>query len=201
MKAKYLVLSILPLILNSYGCASIVSGQSQVVSVTTPFCPEAECTLKNDEGSYYVKTPGTVTIDRDYDDLMVGCKKEEHPPANITVSSSTKGMAFGNILLGGVIGAGVDMGTGAAYDYPSEIINPLDCRTKTEIADAPKAGSYDKEALALVDTKVCEVPRFVVRDGEEEIYRSDCPDGEVGVITCANGSCHPANISRLSEKK
>ena len=30
-------------------------------------------------------------------------------------------MAFGNILLGGVIGAGVDIGTGAAYDSPSLI--------------------------------------------------------------------------------
>ena len=27
-------------------------------------------------------------------------------------------MAFGNILFGGVIGAAVDVGTGAAYDYP-----------------------------------------------------------------------------------
>jgi hypothetical protein len=30
-------------------------------------------------------------------------------------------MAFGNILFGGFIGAGVDMSTGAAYDYPDLI--------------------------------------------------------------------------------
>jgi hypothetical protein len=30
-------------------------------------------------------------------------------------------MAFGNILFGGVIGAGVDVATGAAYDYPAVI--------------------------------------------------------------------------------
>jgi len=30
-------------------------------------------------------------------------------------------MAFGNIIFGGVIGAGVDISTGAAYDYPSLI--------------------------------------------------------------------------------
>jgi hypothetical protein len=28
-------------------------------------------------------------------------------------------MAFGNILFGGFIGAGVDVATGAAYDYPN----------------------------------------------------------------------------------
>lgn len=36
-------------------------------------------------------------------------------------ASKTKGMAFGNIVFGGVIGAGVDMADGAAYDYPNEI--------------------------------------------------------------------------------
>ena len=30
-------------------------------------------------------------------------------------------MAFGNILIGGVIGVGVDVATGAAYDYPDLI--------------------------------------------------------------------------------
>jgi hypothetical protein len=37
-------------------------------------------------------------------------------------------MAYGNILLGGVIGAGVDVVNGAAYDYPSEVSVPLDCK-------------------------------------------------------------------------
>lgn len=36
-------------------------------------------------------------------------------------------MAFGNILFGGIIGAGVDASTGAAYDYPSEVILPMQC--------------------------------------------------------------------------
>ncbi|MDH4481479.1 MAG: hypothetical protein QE279_02085 [Rhodoferax sp.] len=31
-------------------------------------------------------------------------------------------MAFGNIIFGGVIGAGVDISTGTAYDYPSLIV-------------------------------------------------------------------------------
>ena len=37
------------------------------------------------------------------------------------MNSSTKAMAFGNILFGGPIGAGVDMASGAAYDYPNLI--------------------------------------------------------------------------------
>lgn len=34
-------------------------------------------------------------------------------------------MAFGNIIFGGVIGVGVDVATGAAYDYPEVISIPL----------------------------------------------------------------------------
>jgi hypothetical protein len=39
----------------------------------------------------------------------------------VYAKSDTKGMVFGNILLGGVVGAGVDIATGAAYDYPEVI--------------------------------------------------------------------------------
>ena len=42
-------------------------------------------------------------------------------PGMSMVKSFTKGMAFGNILFGGIIGAGVDISTGAAFDYPSLI--------------------------------------------------------------------------------
>ena len=195
MKSKYLSALTLFFLSTLYGCASIVSGQDQIVSVSTPNCPGADCKLVNPAGTYYVTSPGTVSVGREYDDLSVTCKLEGHDPVAISVSSSTKGMAFGNILLGGGIGAGVDMATGAAYDYPSEIINPLDCRTKAEVAKEPKSGNYDKEALALVDTKKCEAPGFVFLDGEDEIYRSQCLDGKVGVIACSAGKCRPVNVS------
>jgi hypothetical protein len=195
MTSRYLVLLLLPLTTLFYGCASIVSGQDQIVSVATPNCPDADCKLVNDDGTYYVSTPGTVTVNREYDDMTVSCKKEGYEPVMLSVSSSTKGMAFGNILLGGIIGGGVDMATGAAYDYPAEIINPLDCRSKAQIAKAPTAGRYDDEALKLVDTDVCESPGFVFRDGNEDIYRSQCLDGTVGVISCGSGTCRPVNVS------
>jgi hypothetical protein len=70
---------------------------------------------------FYVTTPGTVTINRAYDDLNVKCEKDGMQPGLAAVKSNTKGMAFGNILFGGVIGAAVDAGSGAAYDYPNLI--------------------------------------------------------------------------------
>jgi hypothetical protein len=107
------------------GCASIVNGQNQVISVEARNNAQqvtgATCQLNNGKGIYYVTTPGTVTVQRAYDDMNVKCEKENLQPGITAVKSSTKGMAFGNILLGGFIGAAVDAGTGAAYDYPSLI--------------------------------------------------------------------------------
>ena len=104
------------------GCASIVSGTSQVVSVETLHpsgnVAGASCKLENDKGVYYVTTPGTVTVHRAYGDMNVKCEKPGYDAGLATFKSSTKGMMAGNILFGGVIGAGVDASTGAAYDYP-----------------------------------------------------------------------------------
>ena len=105
------------------GCASIVSGTSQVVSVETlhtsgPIAG-ASCKLENDKGVYYVTTPGTVTVHRAYGDMNVKCEKTEMPAGMAVVKSATKGMMAGNILFGGFIGAGVDAASGAAYDYPT----------------------------------------------------------------------------------
>lgn len=108
---------------NLTGCASIVSGTSQIVSVetlqATGRVDGASCKLENEKGVYYVTTPGTVTVRRAYGDMSVRCEKPGMDAGVASVKSSTKGMAFGNVLFGGVIGAGVDVASGAAYDYPN----------------------------------------------------------------------------------
>lgn len=61
-------------------------------------------------------------------------------PGLISAKSSTKGMAFGNIIFGGIIGAGVDISTGAAYDYPT-LITVLMGKTGMAGAQAPAAAA------------------------------------------------------------
>lgn len=122
MKNLFLV-GMLAMTALATGCASIVSGSNQSVSVETRKkgvqVANASCKLSNDKGTWFVTTPGSVTVNRSYDDMHVRCEKEQMDPGLVTAKSTTKGMAFGNILFGGFIGAGVDMSTGAAYDYPS----------------------------------------------------------------------------------
>ncbi len=110
---------------NLIGCASITTGQNQSVSVNTGQHTGATCELANDDGTWYVSsTPGSVTVNRSYSNLNISCKKGEKA-GSISVESKTKGMAFGNIIAGGIVGAAVDAGTGATYDYSINIHVPL----------------------------------------------------------------------------
>ncbi len=107
-------------------CASIVSGTNQSVSVNTGRVNGAVCSLENNKGKWYVSsTPGSVVVNRSFKNLSVDCSKPGFPKGHQSVKSNTKAMAFGNAIFGGVIGAGVDIASGAAYDYPSEISVPM----------------------------------------------------------------------------
>jgi hypothetical protein len=108
------------------GCASIVSGVNQIVSVEARDdrgvgITGAACKLTNNKGSWFVTTPGSTIVNRSMEDLAVRCEKENINIGLTSAKSITKGMAFGNILFGGVIGAGVDVASGAAFDYPQII--------------------------------------------------------------------------------
>jgi len=116
----------------------MISGTNQSLSVSTTGCPAATCHLKNSKGTWYVTAPGSVTVHRGYGDLGVTCKKEGFPDAIAQVSSSTKVATGANVVWGVLlpVGAGVDVATGAAYDYPAEIVVTMDCATSP-----PQAGN------------------------------------------------------------
>jgi hypothetical protein len=136
-----IMLALLFLLLG--GCASIVTGQNQALSVETvaeagSSLPGANCKLMNDKGSWFVTTPGSVTVTRSYNDINVTCTKEGHNAGIATAKSSTKAMAAGNLIFGGVIGAAVDAGTGAAFDYPS-LIQVIMGKTRLIGGEQPQA--------------------------------------------------------------
>ncbi len=106
-------------------CATITSGSQQSVAVDTGKVTGAQCALSNDSGTWYVnQTPGATTVKRSGSDLIVVCNKGKMS-GSATTPSSAKAAAFGNVIAGGIIGAAVDMGSGSAYDYPSNINVPL----------------------------------------------------------------------------
>lgn len=108
------------------GCASIVGSTLQPVTVKTfkddVEVAAAQCTLTNDSGSWMVTTPGSVTIKKSTEDLVIVCKKEGSVSGTLTVSSKANGGVWGNILFGGVVGAVVDSANGAGFDYPQPLM-------------------------------------------------------------------------------
>ncbi len=109
-------------LLATSACASITAGTTQSVEVNTPPKGGAECKLANEKGSWTVpKTPGSTSVTKAYGDLTVSCEHPDGSKGATSIQSSTGGAVFGNIIAGGVIGAAVDMGSGAAYNYPSSV--------------------------------------------------------------------------------
>ncbi len=100
------------------GCASIVKGTTQSVALNTPGVPGAQCTLVSEGiGTKTVATPATLVLDKSQHNIAVTCKKECYQDGVGIISSSTEGMAAGNIIAGGVIGLGIDAATGAMNKY------------------------------------------------------------------------------------
>ena len=121
---KCLSIALASIVLTLSGCASITGSSTQNISVQTRTpdgkeLKEVQCDLINKRGTYFVTTPGTIVISRSNDDLHVTCRKDSFENGKASVVSDTKGSMFGNILLGGGIGAIVDHNTGSAYEYPN----------------------------------------------------------------------------------
>lgn len=103
------------------GCATVVYGEYQVVAVETRTPTESvsgvTCKLQNKKGIHYVTTPASLSVYRDYGDMVVTCEKPGLPTTTARFKSKTRYATAGNILL--PIGAVVDTASGAAYSYPA----------------------------------------------------------------------------------
>ena len=103
------------------GCATIVKGTTQSVALNTPGAPGASCTLVSEGiGTKTVTTPATLTLDKSQHNIAVTCKKECFQDGVGIISSSTEGMAAGNVIAGGPIGLGIDAISGAMNHYNAD---------------------------------------------------------------------------------
>jgi hypothetical protein len=118
--------------LSMVGCASITRGTKEVFVVdSTP--QDAEVRLSSGQVG---RTPASFEVGR-RDTLTVFVSKPGYKSRTLIVQSEVggggaAGMA-GNVLFGGIIGAGVDAGTGAMYEHKP---NPLMVQLEPESAPA-----------------------------------------------------------------
>ncbi len=138
------------------GCATIIEGTSQPVTVATPGADGANCTLSSPDGTYYLITPGTVTVEKSKHDISVLCKKEGYSDGAATLASNFEGWTLGNIIFGGIIGVGVDAISGALNDYQGSITIPMQRKVAAAVPlgeIAPAAGVVAPPA-AMTDYSV-----------------------------------------------
>lgn len=112
----------LPILLS--GCATITKDANQSVQIETYSKDNqpvsgTKCVAQNDRGQWTATAPGAVSVHRSGENLLINCEKEGTPSGKGTVISRANGGMFGNILLGGGIGAIIDHNKGTAYTYPS----------------------------------------------------------------------------------
>lgn len=104
------------------GCATITGQNTQPISVQTVSdegdLPGVACELENSKGKWFVTTPGTTVVGKASDDLLIMCSKRGFDLGKAAVTSKTNAGMWGNVLIGGGIGAVIDHNSGAAYNYP-----------------------------------------------------------------------------------
>lgn len=116
------------LALPCFGCASVTRGTTENISIaTTPSGATAE--ISGLDIPTACVTPCVVQAKRNAD-ITVSINKEGYEPQIIPLTREIPGSGAagfaGNVLLGGVVGMGVDAVTGAALDHkPNPVIVTL----------------------------------------------------------------------------
>ena len=103
------------------GCATVVSDNDTKTHIATK--PElASCELTGEDFRLVIKSPGTVVLPSSAAPVTVACQTEGYKTTTDELDTSVDGWIFGNIILGGVIGAVIDGVRGAGMKYPEEIL-------------------------------------------------------------------------------
>jgi len=110
------------------GCASVTRGTTENISIaSTP--SGALANVAGTDAPFSCVTPCVVEVSRSAD-ITVSISKDGYQPQVIPLTreiSGGGGAGFaGNLLLGGVVGMGVDAATGAAMDHkPNPVVVTL----------------------------------------------------------------------------
>jgi hypothetical protein len=123
------------------GCASVARGTTETISVeSTP--PGAEAIISGLDNPMTCVTPCAVVAKRNAD-ISVTIQKSGYEPQVVQLTkeippAGAAGFA-GNVLLGGLVGMGVDAVTGAATDHkPNPVIVTLQPRALPPPPRRPK---------------------------------------------------------------
>jgi hypothetical protein len=120
------------------GCASIMHGTSQDVSISTNPAG-AQITV---DGQTVGKTPVIAHLKRN-DNHMLKAELPGYAPYEMAFTKSVSGWVWGNVLFGGLIGLAVDAISGGLYYLTPE-------QVMGELRSGPQVSSNDGIAVFIV---------------------------------------------------
>ena len=162
------------------GCATIVEGNDQTVSIITdPAGALCQLTRGGQAIGFVNPTPGSVVLEKSADNVSVRCEKDGYLDGGGVLASGFQDMTFGNILLGGVIGVAVDAASGAMHEYPPSVTVVL---APEAFASAGQRDAFYERQASRVEseaaTAVVEARKACTANGQSQ---RDC-DRVVGAI-------------------
>src|SRR5215470_8726412 len=134
------------LLILGAGCATVTRGNTQSVSVVAP--QGAICTLSSSAiSTRTITAPNSVVVEKASENINVHCKKACHRDGTGVIQSTFEEMTAGNILIGGVIGLGVDMASGAINK-----VRPAGGQDRDDADSGLRRGQDVQELRLIADT-------------------------------------------------
>ena len=115
---------LLGVMLTLSGCASLLSDDKQAV-VVHALCGgksvPAVCVAENSRGRWKFNAPDEIVVAKDMYALRVTCRSVLVEQHTVQAPAAVQGVVAGNVLLGGLVGAALDVGSARGLAYPARV--------------------------------------------------------------------------------
>lgn len=110
--------------LSLSSCATMMNDSTHPLRVDTvtddgTMVSGADCVINNDKAHMRMRSGETIQIRRSARDLDITCTHPDYPDGIGRATSRANAGMWGNLILGGAVGAVVDHNKGTAYTYPT----------------------------------------------------------------------------------
>lgn len=102
-------------------CSTIIDGPHQTIHIDTDPAGATCRFMNNDTHVGDVVTPGEMRVEKTKYPMIITCSKPGYQDGRYDNRSGVDGVTLGNMIMGGVIGWGVDSATGSDNKYEETV--------------------------------------------------------------------------------
>lgn len=128
------------------GCATLVAPPAEQFEIVSDV--EASCEVTDAAGTRTAEVPGPVVADPKHAPARVACDSDGYKPYSTVVDTEFNKAMFGNLIVGGVIGAAIDIGSGSHQRYPDHVFIVMEPESFESERAREQWRAYREETLA-----------------------------------------------------